>query len=245
MSFTWAYGILTVPGRLKDLLPQTLRSLAKGGFDKPRIFLDGVLEGNPVEVQGLEVTERSPQGQQLVNWYLALHELYSRNSRADRYALFEDDILICRNTRQYLERPEMPPSVYLNLMTMRANEALAKNKQTGWYKSNQKGMGAQGLVFDQSGMVELLTSHYLLSRFKLGETGSKRTACVDGHVAKTFQKTGRVEIVHYPSLVQHVGMKSMIPANFGAGWGEYTSQSFPGEDFDALSLVPGGTHGAG
>src|SRR6476659_1860086 len=38
----WSYGITTVATRGQSLLPQTMKSLANAGFDKPAIFLDGL-----------------------------------------------------------------------------------------------------------------------------------------------------------------------------------------------------------
>ena len=38
----WAYGVTTVPSRRDNLLPITLGSLRKAGFDKPRLARDAM-----------------------------------------------------------------------------------------------------------------------------------------------------------------------------------------------------------
>jgi hypothetical protein len=41
MKLDWSYGVTTVPERTDNLLQTSLASLAKSGFDLPRIFVDG------------------------------------------------------------------------------------------------------------------------------------------------------------------------------------------------------------
>src|SRR5688572_18985973 len=96
----WQFGLMTIPQRQHGaLLGRTLRSLAAGGFPKPRLFVDGcdhvAAEAYRV-VHGLEVTARHPKVGAFGNWWLALHELYLRDPHADRYAIAQDDLVVCR-----------------------------------------------------------------------------------------------------------------------------------------------------
>src|SRR3954465_7467772 len=86
----WAYGITTVPERRYDLLPRTIHSLARGGFDLPRLFIDGH-EKSYHEWDTLPQTIRYPAIRTMGNWLLGLWELYIREPAADRYAIFQDD----------------------------------------------------------------------------------------------------------------------------------------------------------
>ncbi len=157
----WAYGITTVPERVSTLLPQTIASLATAGFDRPVLFVDGSIP----EHGDLEVVCH-PRVGQLRNWMQALFYLFTTRD-ADRYAIFEDDVLACRQLREYLER--CPPSkVYWNLITLDENRVHTKDVP-GWHESNQLGRSACGLVFDRATVDCLLR----MERFVRGPANSE------------------------------------------------------------------------
>lgn len=54
---------------------------------------------------------------------------------------------------------------------------------------------------------------------------------VDGGIVTGMNKVGYREYVHYPSLVQHTGLISSMRNRQ-----QPTAPSFPGEDFDAMTL---------
>src|SRR5580693_4976412 len=105
MTIRWAVGVTTVPARRDDLLPQTLTSLAKAGFDRPRLFVDSDQWsdswGRWRETHSLfpSFSFRSPALGVAANWVLSLHELWMRNPEANRFAMFQDDILACADLR--------------------------------------------------------------------------------------------------------------------------------------------------
>jgi hypothetical protein len=230
-AIRWAYGVTTVEERLDDLLPRTLASLAAAGFNDPRLFIDG---GNTVERLGLQATAHYPKVRTLGNWVLALWELYLREPRADRYAIFQDDFVTYKNLRAYLEHCEFPSSGYWNLYTFPENQQLAPpDGSVGWYLSNQKSRGATALVFNMAGVKTLLTSEHFVNRPQNHFKGWKN---VDGTINSAFKEPKlRVqfdEYVHHPSLIQHTGEKSSMGNPH-----QELATSFRGEDFDALSLI--------
>lgn len=115
----WACGVTTVPGRRADVLPRTVRSLAAAGFDRPWLFVDGCddLQGwrreygldadrecEPAHgVRAAGVTCRYPRVRAYASWVLALAELYYRDPLAERFALFQDDVVCVGGLRAYLE----------------------------------------------------------------------------------------------------------------------------------------------
>lgn len=244
----WAYGVTTVPSRQLDLLPRTLTSLAKAGFDKPRLFVDG--ESEPVnylerlatknkECGWLHVTVRNPPMHIHGNWYLGIQELYIRNPTAQRYVMFQDDLVACKNLKGYLEHVRLEKS-YLNLFTFRDNEDVIKGKPYGRFydaslvsKSNnqwQTGRGALALVFNNEGVRSLLASEHMVSRpHEPRESYPRR---IDGGVVAAMNKAGFRELIHNPSLVQHIGEESTIGSRKGR-----VALSFPGEDFDCLEFL--------
>lgn len=236
-AIRWAYGVTTVPERRDTLLPQTLRSLALAGFDSPRLFVDGCEPGDAwVQEHWLPITPHMPPLGAYGNWILALWELLIREPDAHRYALFQDDLVACRNLRHYLERCHYAERAYWNLYLFPHPYQQEPPRrferggyQHGWFSSNQKGRGALGLVFSRDAVCALLNhAHMVLKPI----SSHRPTSCIDGAVSEAMRDLRWTEYVHYPSLLQHTGTKSAI----GNGQHQQTA-SFRGEDFDALSLL--------
>ena len=123
----WSYGVTTCQQRLKTLLPRTLSSLAASGFDSPRLFIDGGHEDDAPYC--LPITYRLPNVGAFGNWLLAAWEIYIRQPQAQMYAIFQDDVVLCRGVRQYLETCEYPQRGYLNLFTFASNEEMIFDKR--------------------------------------------------------------------------------------------------------------------
>ncbi len=228
----WSYGVTTVPARLGSTLPRTLASLARAGFDRPRLFVDGAKYSAGWDDFGLEVTTRHPSIRpptNFANWILSLWELYLRQPDADLYAVFEDDIVLCRNVRAYMEAGAVALAKgYWNLYTVPTNGRLPRAKH-GWFRSDQLGKGALSLVFTRGGVQELLSSQYFVCLPCNEVRGWKN---IDGGIVTAMKKNGWSEYVHLPSLVQHVGDESVI----GNKWRD-PADTFPGEEFDAMELL--------
>lgn len=234
----WAYGVTTVPERRDTLLPHTLFSLKNAGFDYPRLFVDGCKEEESWRDEyGLDVTARYPKVRTYGNWILSLGELYIRNPMADRYVIFQDDIIAPMNLRKYLERCVIPDKGYLNLITYPQNEGLRDRYLNrlkdgkGWYPSNQAGKGAQGLVFTREVLFLLLTNHQMIHRITDLARGWRN---VDGAVAHVMKRVGYTEYVHSPSLLRHTGLESAM-----GNKPQPKDISFPGEQWDALESMLG------
>jgi hypothetical protein len=222
----WSYGVTTVPDRLGTLLPRTLESLKLAGFDNPRIFIDGCCEREvPEHLAKYALTCRSPKVRTFGSWMLAAMELVFRQPNADRYALFQDDMVTYLNLREYLEGCTFPEQGYWNLYTFPQNEKPIK----GWYESNQLGKGAVALVFSNKGMRTLLAQQYMIDRVLSPTRGWK---ALDGGIVSAYKKINWKEFVHNPSLVQHTGEQSVMGNSRHA-----LANTFKGEDFDATELL--------
>lgn len=223
----WAYGVTTVPTRLSTTLPITLESLQHAGFDRPHLFYDGAKSGlYAARYTDLDKTMRYPAVGVYGNWVLSLAELYILNPKADRYVIFQDDLVTCRNLRAYLDLVKIPDKGYLNLFTYRQ---VAFTKE-GWHLSNQYGRGAVALVFTKEAIAVLLTSQRMVDKPR---TVPNRDRAVDGAVALTMLSAGWKEWVHHPSLVDHIGDDSTIGNRRGR-----RAVSFVGLGFDASTLPP-------
>lgn len=251
----WAYGITCTPARKETLLPRTIASLKMAGFTDPRLFVDCLPHQDlPKWLEmGLPITSHWPKINVFANWSLALGELYLRSPEAERFAIFQDDILVCSNLRSYLDECKYPdgpfnsetPPGYWNLYsTPRVNELGRKvvaGKQ-GWFLSQQNGRGALALVFSRQAVITLLSSPFFIQR-PLDKIRGWRY--VDGGILESFKQAGWKEYVHYPCLVGHTGRiavmdkgrtsdgkKEEYPAYV---WPSYYDAGFVGEDYDPLN----------
>jgi hypothetical protein len=155
-------------------------------------------------------------------------ELWHRGNRANYFAIFQDDVVLCKDTKAYIEATPFPNKVYLNLYCVPVNEELKPEGHEGWYPSNQAGQGALALVFNREGVSTLLSSHYFMKRTR-GQAGGKG---IDGIIIDTMKKAGWTEYVHKPSLCMHTGSASTL----GNRWRK-TPETFRGEDFSPMQII--------
>jgi len=226
----WSYGVTTVPLRVNDLLPRTLDSLAAAGFGRPHLFVDSCESPKDYDKFGLSCTFRMTRTKTFANWIAAAWELYASEPNADRYAIFQDDFVCCKGLRKYLDESPYPGKGYLNLLTFPENDKLIKDKKRGWHKSNQRGLGAVALVFDNAAISSLLSSSHMVSR----QRGPRAHRAVDGAILESFRKLGQKEFVHNPSLVQHTGEDSSM-----GNVKHPLSPSWQGEDWNAYEEMKG------
>ena len=225
----WIYGVTTVPARRRDLLPGTLASLGAAGFSLPVLFVDGPYDTLKRDCEfDNSIVEREDPVRTFGNWALAIHELYIRDPFADRYAVFQDDILSCQNLRGYLDECNYPKHGYWNLYTCRDNEPVELTP-SGWHLSNQHGRGALGLVFDGAAMVKLLTSPIFVEHPRDKARGWRS---IDGAVMDAMKSVGYQEWIHNPSLLQHTGAVSQTKRH-----NQPVARSFPGESTDARAFL--------
>lgn len=236
----WMYGVTTVPSRRTTLLPRTLKSLEVAGFDRPHLFVDGEADPNSYRREfDLDVTAHYPSLGPVGNWITSLWALYLLDPNADRFAIFQDDIVSSLGLKDYLDSVEIN-GVYLNLYTAMDNERVIETVQRGkWVESKilsdnhpptverwQNGRGALGLVFDRSGVYELLSSKGV-ARKPLDNVGGKLK--IDGMVVAAMNVAGYREMIHAPSLIQHTGGESTLSDKINRF---PEARSFMGETFD-------------
>lgn len=232
----WAYGVTTVPSRRFTTLQRSLESLTRAGFERPRLFVDGTLDVDSYKTLNCPLTMRDTNVKAYGNWILSLVELYIRQPQAERYAIFQDDVIYAQNLRDYLNTIEMDNKTYLNLYTAPSNNVVKpRDFQRGFYPSNQYGRGGLALVFDNDGVRLLFHHSHIINKPKAVRNP---TQSLDGAVIEVMRQSGWKEMVHAPSLTQHIGngatsiledpeRHNRIPV----------SSTFAGEDYDARQLI--------
>jgi hypothetical protein len=246
MSTIWMYGITTVPSRIYTTLPKTLESLALAGFVEPQLFVDGCKDHIAYRLLGenRSITYRYPALRIHGNWILSLYELYIRSPNADRFAIFQDDVIAYRNLKDYLDICSYPDKGYWNLYTfppphqspppditadIRLQQRWCLPEHRGWYRSNQLGRGAIALVFNNEATQLLLSNSHIITRVKNTKIGHES---IDGGIITAMSNVGWTEYVHDPSLTMHIGHDSTV------GHPRYPiSSTFRGEQYDARELI--------
>lgn len=247
----WIAGLTTVPQRRDTYLPKTLESLAAAGFPDIRLFVDGVKiyedQLRTFECQGRPVTIRCPRVGIVMNWWLGLIELYGRNPDANRYAIFQDDFVMVKNLKPYLESSLSGNKAYWNLYTFHDNEPELNGKPIGWHEGSliggantkqlQRGRGAVALVFSNEGVRTLLSSNGFVEKVRNPDP-AKSTKNLDGCIVNTMNSLGWREQVHWPSLVRHTGLISNIDRpGHGFDFPFQPDHTFPGETFNAMEWI--------
>lgn len=236
----WSYGVTTVPSRRESHLPRTLVSLKGAGFDRPRLFIDGCSHRLAMQYEEefrLPVTARDPAARTSGNWHLSLLELFTRSPACDRYAIFQDDLVMCKDVRRYLDSLTYLENSYLNLMCFMENEEppfdLLQGFHEGcpWLKGDtaQAGRSALALVFSREAVIALLSSSHFNGRHTDTNRGWRK---VDGGIVESMNKAGWREHVHHPSLVQHTGIQSSM-----GNHPHPLSKSFVSESYSSLELL--------
>lgn len=210
----WAVGVTTAPRR-QPTLDSTLASLARAGWESPRLFVDEAVTIS-TRFADLPVTLHDRRLGAWPNYYLALTELLLRHPDADALLLVQDDVLFDdrHNLRAYLEEALWPgPPGLASLYCSRAYT----QPTCGWHEYPESWVwGALAFVFTPEAAKRfVLDPHVLDHRWAGGTKGLTNIDCVIGgwavrHGIKVYFPT--------PSLVQHLGDTSTLwPDSRAAG----------------------------
>jgi len=175
----WAVGVTTARRPLPTL-QKTCTSLARAGFAGPRILDD-------VDRQG-----------PWPNWLRAVQALLREHPEAEALLICQDDIVLCRDLRQYLDRTLWPgPAVALCSPYC---PGPYRQKRPGW-RRQQRGwalVGALCWALPRRAAEAVLED--------LGEVAARSR--IDARVGRWAAQTGRSVWYHSPSLVQHIGNRN-------------------------------------
>lgn len=228
----WAVGVTTAPRRTPTLA-RCLQSLQVAGWNEVRLFAEpeSIL---PQPSSDLCVTWRESILGAWPNYYLGLAELYFRNPEADAYFMLEDDVIFCKNLRPYLEKTLWPQSkaAYFSLYeplglggTVAGFQALPDLEQLP---------GALAVIFPNASARMLLADAQVVNYRRTSLGGG--CAETDWVVSRWAKRTQLPEMIHIPSLAQHVGDTTTIGPVAQDSFVRQ-SNSFVGETFDAGQLL--------
>ena len=199
----WAVGVTTAP-RKEETFAASMRSILAAGFE-PHIFAE---PDSPIpdEFSHLPLTQHRSKLGCWPNYYMALQEMLTRDPHADAYAIFQDDIILASQTKEFLERA-LWPTENLGVVSIYCSLAYAQEKP-GWYTLDQKWVwGACAFIWPRHQLVHFLSNNAIHWRLTGRAQGVRNIDIVVGNWAKEHSRP-----VWYcsPSLVQHIGNTSTL-----------------------------------
>lgn len=203
----WAVGVTTAP-RDEPTLQQSLESLAKAGFETPRLFAEPGTE-IPDKFAHLPMSHRDQTLGAFPNFYLGMSELFMRDPQAEAYLICQDDVLYAEGLREYLER-HLWPSENTGVVSVYCPSHYARDKPDGFHIENRgwSAWGALAYVIPNRVMRRLLAEPTFLAHRQGGKAAGLKN--VDSVVGAACQRLGLDYYVHSPSLAQHIGESSTL-----------------------------------
>ncbi|WP_437194470.1 hypothetical protein [Planctomicrobium sp. SH527] len=225
---------MTTAPRGGPTLERCLASLARAGWERPRIFAEPEA---PVPA-GLPVTRRASRMGAWPNWYLALAELVLLDPLADCYFLSQDDVVYCQHVREFLEQ-DLWPAKETGLVSLYCPSIYHAKQQLPDYGPHEVAVGF-GLVGALAYLFPAASARAILQDTQVVEhrlKGRRRGLCnIDAVVGQWAHQTGRKVFYYSPSLAAHIGETSSIWPNQPARPSR-TSCNFLGEHVDARALL--------
>jgi hypothetical protein len=209
----WAVGVTTAP-RAVPVLDRTIESLKQAGWPDLHVFAEpGTAITNSVEACNWH--QRSKTLGAFSNWYLSLTELVLLDPHADAYLICQDDIVLSRETRSYLEHI-LWPNESAQVVSIYCAEVHDEPDRTGFNQldADWETCGALALIFPNAVARALLCDPLFLDHRRNGPRNG--SSCIDSIVGRWCRRSNIRYYVHHPSLVQHTGHYSSL-------WGKIAS----------------------
>lgn len=174
-SMNWAVGVTTAPRPIATL-EQTLKSLKQAGFGPCQLFDDRTRTGA------------------WRNWLRAVRELLEKHPNADALLICQDDVVLCRGLREYLEGSLWPADDVA--VCSPYCPTLYRSPQPGWHREDHGWdlVGAVCWAIPRTAAEAMLRD--------LGQVKADRH--IDARIGRWALQTGRSVWYHSPSLAQHV-----------------------------------------
>lgn len=230
----WAVGITTAP-RGQWTLPRAIGSLCTSGFDRMTIFAEpgSPIPGLPAEI---DVVERPKRLGIHHNYVESLRDLLQAHPQADTLAIFQDDVIVCRHLREFLDADLWPAWNCGVVSAYSPNfHGYEKSHSGGCHRVSQAHLiGACAMVFPRHA-AEMIVKHPLAESWRgraKGRANSREDRkAVDAFIGHVVRQIGLRSYFYSPSLVQHVARVSTV--RHGGATGKRRSAGFPGEQADA------------
>ncbi|HUT09045.1 MAG TPA: hypothetical protein VMY42_00980 [Thermoguttaceae bacterium] len=194
----WAVGITTAP-RPRPTLERTMQALTDAGWDRYSIFAEPGAPLPLVDPDRIRVYRRPATLDIWQNWITGLADLLAAYPEADAFFMLQDDVLLCRGLRDYLERVLWPADHRVGICSpYQPAPYLAEHPGAGFYLQNRGWYLAGALTW----IIPPATARSLLPTWANFEAERQ----LDARIGNWCLETGRSVWYHSPSLAQHLGL---------------------------------------
>lgn len=179
----WSIGITSAP-RPTSTLERTVESIRRSGWvDTPIIT-------------SVDETAKGPWR----NWMDTLELLVREQPKADIYAVFQDDVVLCRDLRRYAEATLWPENRKKIALCSPYCPTVHRGRKRGWNRLNAGWHLCGALTW----FIPPEGARRILKNLKGIEAHSR----IDARVGKWAQEAGKAIWYHTPSLAQHIGNRN-------------------------------------
>jgi len=251
----WAVGVITAPREQGFYLDQCLDSLQEGGWNDPVVFAEPKAK-IPDDFMG-DVVRRRKQFGDWTNWATGLFELFLSEPESDYFFMLEDDAVVCKNARQYVERGLVELGEFASL-SLYTPSIYCKNDFQGFH-NEQRGKRTWStvtVIMSHRSVLNFFSDidvqkHRFFDIFKVGPKywgghggqgsyGTGYTSVIDtvGNTVKDAvigqwaEKNNLPIYYHTPALAEHVGIFSTLTDDVSEADNGRMSKDFVGRDFD-------------
>jgi GR25 family glycosyltransferase involved in LPS biosynthesis len=205
--------VVTTP-RPEGTLKRTLNSLHDAGFSD------------------VEVHNDDPSSGHFSAYYTAIEDVVNKYVNADAYLVVEDDVVFCKNTREYLCKTLWPTDEVerIGFCSLYLPGGFSPPKR-GWSETTQY---RKSICCTQAWLYPPASARFLLE--KMAPLRHDHPVGGDHVISQFLQKHDFTIWHHLPSLAQHsapIGNSTVGNQNMTRN---RKANSFPGEDCDASEL---------
>jgi hypothetical protein len=254
----WAVGVITAPRDKGYYLDQTLTSLKLAGWDSIVVFAEPNAR-IPDAFSGDVVRRRKKYGD-WTNWATGLYELFLSEPDADYYFMAEDDALVCKGARAYLEHA-LPKLDRIGSLSIYTSSKYYNPKRARGFHNECRGKltwSTVTVIMPRTSVLsffadEDVQKHRTIDIFEVqegfwnlkasyGRARSSITDCVgntikDAVIGHWAEKNKLPMYFHTPALAEHIGNFSTLTDDLSCPENGRMSKDFVGEDFDVSSWI--------
>lgn len=195
----WAVAVTTCDRQGADYLPATLKSILKAGWIPDYIHHDFMHAGA------------------WPSFLASVRAVRALSPRADAYLIFQDDICVAENARDWIERdfsngwPSVQPGVVSLYTAQEVHERHANGD--GWFVFPENTPCGR-----MAGALAIILHPVFAKALVDDPPGQNAKNQADIWLCRATKNARRTWVTHIPSLVRHVGQVSAIGTHPWSNW---------------------------
>jgi hypothetical protein len=237
----WTVGLITAPRQNASYVDQTLRSLHLAGWNDVTAFAEPNTEICADHVG--RIIRRPKVYGDWTNWATGFYELLLSNPTTDYFLMAEDDALICKDAKKYLEYalPQLGEFASLSLYTpshYRRKKRCFHNELRSsltWSTVTVIMSQKQAISFFSDNMVQRHRFENIFdvqAAFWCCPKSDPKNTIKDAVIGQWAERQNLPVYYHTPSLAEHVGLESTLTDEASNRNNGRQSCDFVGEDHD-------------